>query len=215
MKNQKCNSEITADDAMESQEKPQRAQRTQRKAVIINLMRMRYALVFILLAGLLSACAGHGHADPPVLKQTDWTAGIVSDAPELRSNAPFSVVVAVRAAQHEDYDRIVFEFSEAGITGYRIEYIDEPVRTCGSGETVPLPGDGWLMVQLTAARMHDMGQATVLERQQELGFATVLELVATCDFENIVTWVAAVFEPNRFRVLELDGPPRLVVDILH
>jgi len=43
----------------------------------------------------------------------------------------------------------------------------------------------------------------------------VKELISTCDFEAEVEWVAGVASPNRYRVLELRNPTRLVVDIKH
>ncbi|MBA2378972.1 MAG: hypothetical protein H0V76_05295, partial [Blastocatellia bacterium] len=43
----------------------------------------------------------------------------------------------------------------------------------------------------------------------------VKDLKITCDFEAEVTWVAGVASPNRYRVLELKAPTRLVVDIKH
>jgi hypothetical protein len=122
---------------------------------------------------------------------------------------------SVRAARHEGFDRVVFEFGEA-LPGYEIEYIDRPVRACGSGHVVPLAGDGWLEVRFHPARSHtDEGKPTVKERRQRAELPTLLELASTCDFEGYVTWVLGVASPNRYRVLELTSPPRLAVDVLH
>ncbi|MBD3347006.1 MAG: hypothetical protein GF401_18280 [Chitinivibrionales bacterium] len=148
------------------------------------------------------------------LKQTDWTAGIISDSTGFPADT-FSAITDVRTGRHEEFDRIVFEISGPGIPDYHIEYIDEPVRMCGSGNPLYLPGDGWLMIRFHSARMHTKGSSTIEDRDRRLELPVILRLVATCDFENIVTWVAAVSSPNRYRVMELGNPSRLVVDIRH
>lgn len=121
----------------------------------------------------------------------------------------------VRAARHEGYDRVVFEFDGA-VPGYHFEYIDTPVRACGSGDVVPVAGEGWLQVRLTPARAHDASgkpSAGPAERAPEL--PNLLELQRTCDFEAVTTYVLGLEAPTPYRVLALDEPPRLVVDVQH
>lgn len=181
----------------------------------------RYFLIFMAIIMLLSSCekendetSDRNKKAVPIVSETDWTAGIVSDSTKLPLNT-FSIIRAVRSASHEEYDRIVFEFSDPGIANYHLEYVDEPVHACGSGKVVDLPGDGWLEIRFRSARMHDEGTSTIEERDRKLDLPIILRLVSTCDFENMVTWVAAVFAPNKYRVMELNDPPRLVVDITH
>lgn len=132
-----------------------------------------------------------------------------------RPEVGMTTMVRVETARHEDFDRIVLEF-EAGLPGYRIEYVDRPVRACGSGNVVELRGDGWLSITAEPARAHDdEGRATVAPRERAPGLPALLDLVITCDFEGQVTWVAGVASPNRYRVLELGEPARLVVDVRH
>ncbi len=122
----------------------------------------------------------------------------------------------VRSARHEAYDRVVFEFAGNEMPTYYIEYIDKPVRACGSGDVVPLAGDGWLEVRFSDARAHTPeGQPTITDRTRSPNLPIVKDLRITCDFEAEVTWVAGVASPNRYRVLELKAPTRLVVDIKH
>jgi hypothetical protein len=90
------------------------------------------------------------------------------------------------------------------------------VRECGSGRVVPMRGQGWLRVRMEPARMHtDAGTPTVADRHRRLELPVLRELRSTCDFEAQVEWVLAVSSPNRYRVLELSDPARLVVDIQH
>lgn len=122
---------------------------------------------------------------------------------------------SVRAGRHAAFDRVVFEFAGA-LPGYRVEYIDKPVRRCGTGDVVTLAGDGWLRVRMTPARAHDeSGRPTLGPVEQRPKLPVLLELAPTCDFEGELTWVLGVGSPNRYRVLELRDPPRIVVDVKH
>ena len=142
-----------------------------------------------------------------------WTAGIVSE-PGQGEERPV-LLTGVRTGRHKGYDRLVFTFKGGSLPGYHLEYIDHPVRECGSGKVLGLPGDGWLLIRFRPARMHDAGGTTVSPLDRELGYPVVLRLVRSCDFEGTVAWVAAVAEPEEFRAFALEGPTRLVVDISH
>ena len=139
-----------------------------------------------------------------------WTAGIVDLAPGPGGVAS---LISLRAAEHAGYDRVVWEFSGSA-PGVHVEYVDRPVRQCGSGAPVPLPGDAWLEVRLEPARAHtEEGRPTIAERRRTAGLPLALEMVQTCDFEAVVTWVIAVSSPEPFRVTRLASPSRIVVDI--
>lgn len=141
-----------------------------------------------------------------------WTAGVV-DIPS--GDGRVSLLVSVRAARHEGFDRVVWEL-EGDMPGVHVEYVDEPVRACGSGEPVPLPGDAWLEVRMSPANAHtEVGRATIAERRRATGLPVVLEIVQTCDFEAVVSWVLAARSPEPFRLTRLDDPSRLAVDVRH
>lgn len=144
---------------------------------------------------------------------TDFTgtAGVTEKKYDLRATA---VLKAVRAAAHEGYDRVVFEFEGAEMPSYHIEYIDRPVRACGSGDVVPLAGDGWLEIRFTPAAAHtENGAPTVTKRALTPNLKIIKELKATCDFEAETEWVLGVASPNKYRVLELKNPTRLAIDV--
>jgi hypothetical protein len=141
----------------------------------------------------------------------EWTAGVTTAD---RGGEP-AIASAIRVGRGADYDRVVFEFRGAPVPGYHVEYVDRPVRQCGSGEPVRVAGDGWLEVRLTPARAHDEdGEPTVMQRSSlHPDLPLVREIRLTCDFEGHVTWVLGVAHPNRYRVLTLSNPARLVVDV--
>jgi hypothetical protein len=126
------------------------------------------------------------------------------------------VLKAVRTGKHDLFDRVVFEFAGNDIPGYHVEYIDKPVRDCGAGEVVPLAGQGFLLVKLQPAQAHtEAGVATIQNRQQTPGLPIIKELKLICDFEAEVQWALGLSSPNRYRVVELSHPARLVIDIAH
>lgn len=153
---------------------------------------------------------------PPAADPREWTAGIVErPRPDIRP----VTLREVRAARNEGFDRVVFEFADNPLPGYHLEYIDEPVRECGSGETVEVAGDGWLLVRLTPARAHEFigesAEVTVRDRDRTFDHPALRQLTLICDFEGQVAWVLGVESPNRYRVLDLREPARLVVDVRH
>jgi hypothetical protein len=140
-----------------------------------------------------------------------WTAGVVERA---RPGTHPATLVAVRSGRHEGHERVVFEFAGDAVPGYRVEYIDRPVRQCGSGDAVPVAGDAWLEVRFEPAYAHtDEGRPTVTDRSRRVGFPNLRQLELTCDFEAHVTWVLGLASPMRFRVAVLSAPARVVVDV--
>ena len=162
----------------------------------------------------VDASAGGVAVDAPVTADPDtaWTARIVALAP---TTGGVATLRAVRAARHAGFDRVVWELSGPA-PGVHVEYVDRPVRQCGSGNPVPLPGDAWLEVRLSPAVAHtEEGRPTMAERRAATGLPIVLEIVQTCDFEAVVAWALAARSPERFRVARLDAPTRVVVDLRH
>lgn len=143
----------------------------------------------------------------------EGTAGI-TDKPNKITRA--AVLRQVRIAPHTDFDRMVFEFDGNELPGYHVEYIDKPVRQCGSGNVVELKGDGWLEIRFMPAQAHDEnGQLTVENRWLTPNYKIFKEIKLTCDFEADVTWVIGAASPNEYRVIELKNPARMAVDIKH
>jgi hypothetical protein len=125
------------------------------------------------------------------------------------------VLREVRAAGHQEFDRVVFEFEGVEVPGYRVAYVDAAIQ-CGSGEAVELAGEALLEVQLTPAQAHtEAGRPTVRNRERRLDLPALKEIESTCDFEADVTWVLGLGSRKAFRVLALTNPARLVLDIRH
>jgi len=144
---------------------------------------------------------------------TTWTVGIAEGGSARMGTA---TLTGLRVGRHEDFDRIVLEFADGPVPRYNLEYVDRPVRQCGSGNVIPLPGDAWLSIRLNDTRGHDdAGSATLDHAEREAGLPNLLRMAFACDFEAVVEVVAAVRSPEPFRVVVLREPARLVVDVRH
>jgi hypothetical protein len=158
--------------------------------------------------GVASPEAGDTSAE-----EFEGSAGIVE---KKRPNLKPAILKEVRTASHGNFDRVVFEFEGNAVPGYHIEYVEKPVRDCGQGDVISISGDGLLLVRLLPAQAHsESGAATIKARQLAPGLPIVKEMKIICDFEADMQWVLGVASPNRYRVLELSNPSRLVVDIRH
>jgi len=130
---------------------------------------------------------------------------------------PVVILSDVRTGEHAGYDRITFEFDGAALPGYRVQYITQAeVVGCGSGEPVPVMGTAFLEVHFTPVDAHDdQGQSTIDSTDLTPGLTTLQEAVLTCDFEAVGNWVLGLSQGVDFRVIELDSPPRIAVDVAH
>lgn len=141
-----------------------------------------------------------------------WTSGTVSTS---RRGSRTAILREIRVAPNAGFDRVVLQF-DGPVPPHRVQYVDRPIRRCGSGESTDVAGDGYLRVRVANAQAHDdAGRAMIREREIRAGLATLKEVEMTCDFEGVVEVVLGVASPNQYRVLELETPSRLVVDVLH
>ena len=136
------------------------------------------------------------------------------EAPAQGQGIP--VLTDVRTGEHEGYDRIAFEFDGNERPHYRVEYITGPATGCGSGEPAHIAGTALLQVRFTPANAHDdQGQPTFGSTELLPALTTLLEAEQTCDFEADVAWALGLSQEVDFRVIELDAPPRIAVDVAH
>jgi hypothetical protein len=128
---------------------------------------------------------------------------------------PVAILKEVRIAEHAGFDRVVFEFTD-NIPGFRIEYVDPPIAADPSDMPVEIDGNAFLKIVLRTAQAHDeSGNPTISGRELKPGLPSVVEAEQTGDFEGYVSWVLGLTEEQDFRVSELSGPYRIVVDVAH
>ena len=190
-------------------------------------MTPRSAALLVVLASAVSVCrpapesrAPREHASA-VAQQDTAFAGTLAPVQRVRSvppGVPRPVLRHVETATgaSSGYDRVVFEFTGDSVPGYRVEYTTKPVQRCGSGDPVTVAGTGRLIVRFEPAQAHDEhGNLTPAERHRTAGLPAVRELTLICDFEGQVAWVLGIAAPSEYRVSELTGPTRLVLDVRH
>lgn len=131
-------------------------------------------------------------------------------------NTETALLTDVRAARHEGYDRVVFEFANA-LPGHDVRYVEPPVREDGSGRVVELDAPHMVQIRMENALDADLekpGAPLTYTGPRRLTPDTpeVSALVRTGGFEGVLTWVVGLRDRVDFRVSTLDEPPRIVVD---
>jgi hypothetical protein len=180
------------------------------------------ALALVAAVALVAGC-GDDDEDAPPPRATAPAAGIdplagASTRPvtAAATNRATALLADVRAARHEGYDRVVFEFRNE-LPGYSVRYVRPPVHADGSGDVVPVDGDFVVEVRMENALDADLSKPSApltYTGPRRLAPATpvVAELARTGGFEGVLTWVVGLRDRVGFRVTTLQSPPRLVVD---
>ncbi len=200
------------------------------------MLHLRLLAALPLAAALIFACGDDDDASDPTATSGAGTPATAAPSetpgatgtPFEGDTAPVTATAApnleppllqdVRAASHEGYDRIVFEFEGDGLPGYNVAYTTDAIA-CGSGmDRATELGDGTvpaaiLRIQMQPANAHtEAGEATApLELEPNL--STIRAALITCDFEADVTYHLALTAEQPFAVSVLEDPPRLIIDI--
>jgi len=147
------------------------------------------------------------------------TTDVVATDP-FPGNGPVALLDDVRLAGHDGFDRLVFQF-RGPLSGYRVGYVQGPVREDGSGEPVDIEGEAFLEVVMAPASGVDLsGGAEPVEvytgpdRVRSGDTELVTEVVRTGDFEATLSWGVGLRRQVPFGVAVLTGPDRLVIDFV-
>lgn len=128
------------------------------------------------------------------------------------------LLVAIRAARHQGFDRVVFEFAE-GMPPATVRYVPHVLEDPRGG-VVPLRGHAFLQVTFKHASAVDLRTnpprrtytgPTVLTP----GLPSLVQLRLAGDFEAVLSFGVGLNHRVGFRVFTLRGPWRLVVDVSH
>jgi hypothetical protein len=128
-----------------------------------------------------------------------------------------SLLRKARLAGQEGYDRFVLQFS-GPIPGYDVRYVRRPITEDPSDRPVTLQGDSVLRIRLEPASTVDLASENAVvtytgSKRLRADTEAVNEAVLIGDFEAVMTWVLGVDGRQPFRVTELSGPNRLVIDV--
>lgn len=125
-------------------------------------------------------------------------------------------IVDVRVGTHDGYDRVVFEF-EQGTPELTLDRAEPPFTQDGSGLPVEVDGDSFLgLVMRGGSKQTDAGTSSYDGSTDFApGFASLVHLIEAGDFERQSTWYLGLARESCVRVLLLEEPPRLVIDVEH
>ena len=173
-----------------------------------------------------SAPAGGGSTSSST-STTTTTAGIdplegagTTTAAGAAGGQETALLERIALGRHEGYDRVVFKFKNQ-LPGYRVSYVQPPLKEDGSGAPVSVAGNAVVVVRMEPASGFDLntGEGVLVYKGPKrisgssAGTSVVQELVRTGDFEAVVSWVIGLAEKVDFRVTTAESPSRLIVDL--
>ncbi len=161
-----------------------------------------------------SAPASEAPTDEP---SADVGEAFTCDMPVVDpGTAPIANVVDIRVGTHDGYDRLVFEF-EQGTPEFTLDRAEPPFSEDASGMPLAVEGETFLgLVMRGGTKQTDAGDSSYDGPTEfEPDFPALVHAVEAGDFERQSTWYLGLAQESCVRVLQLDGPPRLVIDIEH
>jgi hypothetical protein len=135
------------------------------------------------------------------------------------TGSEIALLERVALGRHEGYDRVVFQFRST-LPGYKVEYVQPPLKEDGSGNPVEVKGNAVVVVRMEQASGFDLntGEGVMTYKGPRridgsaAGTSVVQELVRTGDFEAVLTWAIGLSDRVDFRVRTATSPSRLIVD---
>jgi hypothetical protein len=121
-----------------------------------------------------------------------------------------ATVTAVRIAHHDGYDRLVVELATStGMPQYQLtRQANSNFVRDASGQPVTLQGSAGIRAVL---RNSDIASGVPNDVKPDL--PEIREVTQIGNFERVVSYGIGLATPACFRVLELTGPTRLVIDV--
>ena len=121
----------------------------------------------------------------------------------------------IRTGAHACFERVVLELQGSGdLPGYRVEYVDDPVKLSPSDLTVEIAGDATLVLSVGAWMTTMEGEGYDGPQQIEpTNVEHISELRLIENFEGMHQWAIGLDERRAFDVTTLLDPPRIVIDI--
>ncbi|MDX6211016.1 MAG: hypothetical protein QOF82_103 [Frankiales bacterium] len=121
-------------------------------------------------------------------------------------------VVAVRAAHHPGYDRLVLQFS-GGLPATVHAAWKTQILHPQTGLPVPIAGHAFAEISATPAQGHNNAGHVTLARRITFALPNLTQLVVTEDFEAHVTVALGLQRHTSLHVVRLTSPSRLVIDV--
>ena len=134
---------------------------------------------------------------------------VVEDA-----SAGVANITDVRIGTHAGYDRVVFEF-EQGTPELTLDRATPPFTEDASGAPMEVDGSSFLRLTMRGGTKQTDAGTSSYDGPTDFraSHPSLVHLVEGGDFERQSTWYLGLTDAACVRVLLLDGPPRLVIDV--
>jgi hypothetical protein len=131
----------------------------------------------------------------------------------LASPTTTPTLVAIRAAHHPGFDRLVFEFRGGLPAQHTARYVSQVIAD-PSGKVVPLVGSARLLVRFFAATGHDAhGHLTYGPARRTYSLPGLIQVASAGDFEAVLRFGTGLARKEPFHLFTLTNPSRVVIDI--
>jgi len=172
--------------------------------------------VLIVLALALGVLAGVPAAQASAAPYCGITWGSLAKNSNTTTTRPLT---NIRTGQHDCYDRMVFDLSGTGATGYSVKYVSN-VYADGSGQLIPQSGGAKLQIVLRAPAYNSVGQPTYpgivgapLPGVNLTGYQTFRDAKFAGSFEGQTTVGLGVRAQLPFRVTTSGN--HVIIDVAH
>lgn len=121
----------------------------------------------------------------------------------------------IRTGAHPCFERVVLELQGTGdMPGYRVAYVDDPVKLSPSDMEVDIAGDATLVLSVAAWMTTMEGEGYDGPDQiVPTNVSLIEELRLVENFEGMHQWAIGLDRERPFSVTTLNDPPRIVIDI--
>ena len=130
----------------------------------------------------------------------------------VAATATASRLVAVRAAHHPGYDRIVFEFSGPAPSRQHVRYVNRLIAD-PSGRPIPIAGRAILAASFFPATAQGGAASVTAPGRVAFALPNVMTVVRAGDFESVLSYGIGLAKRTTFHVFTLTNPSRVVIDI--
>ncbi|RMH21120.1 MAG: hypothetical protein D6701_02910 [Gemmatimonadetes bacterium] len=131
--------------------------------------------------------------------------------------APRSTLGSLQVYQAEGVDRVLFEFpGNWQFPGYRVTLATGNVPGCSEGDSIDVGDEPTLVIRLRpVTRKSQDGSVAVSTTEAPVEFDVLRSLRLACEDNDVLVWTGVLAVARPFRVLELQSPRRLAVDVRH
>ena len=176
--------------------------RPQRRLKLATFAALAAAAGALAISGAIQASAD----DLGPFTCTDRSGGTAPAPGDIRA----SELTAVRVAHHNGYDRLVFEFGPSSVVPqYQLtRQVSSAFVRDASGQPVAVEGSAGIRAVLHNSEITSSVPSDLKPRLPE-----IREVANIGNFERVVSYGIGLKTAACFRVLELSGPARLVIDV--